>query len=66
MAKDPTMQWFKRLVFSAFASVISFFHIDSWVADKNGINWLFWTIGIVFGLAALYCYYRANKAGNRG
>lgn len=55
--------WFGFMVVAAFISIISFFQIKSYWADKNNFNGLFgWTgIGIVFGLAAAYCLYKANK-----
>ena len=46
------------LVVLAFASIISFFQINSYWSDKNNFNGLIgWLgIGIVLGLGAIYCY----------
>lgn len=54
---NPWMGW---LVVSAFISVVSFFQINSAWADAHHFNGLFgWLgIGIVFGLAAVYCLYK--------
>lgn len=55
--------WFGAMVVLAFGSIISFFQINSYAADKNNMNGLFgWLgIGIVLGIAACYCLYKANK-----
>lgn len=58
-----TKKLFIIMVILAFASVISFFHVNSWVADKHGLNGLFKILGIVFGLAAAYFLYRVAKQG---
>lgn len=42
----------------AFASVVSFFHINSYVADKNGLNGVFTVAGIVLALVAAGCLYK--------
>ena len=60
---SPTKKWFFAMTVSAFASVISFFHINSYVADKNDINWLFTVIGVVVGLFAVYCLKNVAKHG---
>lgn len=51
------------MVVAAFISVIAFFHVDSYVADKNGLNPLFIIGGIVFGLLAIGCLYKVVKQG---
>lgn len=52
----------------AFASVISFFQINSAWADDHKFNGIFgWTgLGIVFGLVAVFCLYKVNKLGGQG
>lgn len=59
-----TKKWFAIMAVTGFASVISFFHINSYVADKNNINGLFWGLGIGFALAAIYCLTKVAKAGS--
>lgn len=49
----------------ALLAVISFFHINSYVADKNNINWLFWVIGIAGILWAGYRVYYMSKGGSQ-
>jgi len=52
----------------AFASIISFFQINSAWADDHNFNGFFgWTgLGIVFGLAAVYCLVQVAKNSNPG
>ena len=54
--KNLTRRWFWVTAIFAFGSVISFFQINSYKADKNNMNGLFgWLgIGIVLGLVAIY------------
>jgi len=59
-------KWYTVLVIAAFASVISFFNINSAFADAHKVNGLFKIAGIIFGLVAAYSYYMANKLGNPG
>ena len=62
-----TKGWFALMVFFAFASVISFFQINSYWADQNNFNGGWTIIGIVFGLIAAYCLHRvAKSAGGSG
>lgn len=58
-----TKKWFAVMVILAFGSVISFFHVDSYIADKNGLNPLFIIGGILFGLLAIGCLYKVIKQG---
>lgn len=53
------------MVIFAFASVISFFQINSYWADKNNFNGLVgWLgIGIVTGLVAVFCLAKVMKYG---
>jgi len=53
--------WFGACVISAFISVISFFQINSYAADKNGLNGFWLVIGIAFGVAALFFLYKTSK-----
>lgn len=48
---------------SAILSAVSFFQINSYWADKHKFNngWL--VIGIVLGVAAIFCLYKVNKSG---
>jgi hypothetical protein len=66
MKNWSTKQWFAWMVVFAFASVISFFQINSYWADKNNFNGFFgWLgIGIVTGLAAIYGLSKVSKAGS--
>ena len=61
-----TKQWFAAMTVLAFASVISFFQINSYQSDLNNMNgfvgWL--GIGIVFGIAAIFCLSKVAKAGS--
>jgi hypothetical protein len=61
-----TKKWFALMVIAVFTSVISFFQINSYWADKNNFNGFFgWLgIGIVFGIAAIYCLSKVSKAGS--
>lgn len=38
----------------AMISVVSFFHIDSYIADKHDINYLFWLGGFTFAALAIW------------
>lgn len=54
--------WMAGVVGSAFAAVICFMQINSYWADKNGMNWMWWVLGFV-GVGLLgYCGYRLNKS----
>ena len=63
--KTMTMNKGKRFwaigAVSAFVSVISFFQINSYFADKHHINGLWWVSGIVFAAVAGYFMYKANN-----
>lgn len=61
-----TKSWFGLMVVFAFASVISFFQIDSAWADANKLNGVFGFLGlgILFGLVAIFCL--SKVAGNSG
>lgn len=60
-----TRKWFGLMVVFAFGSIISFFQINSYSADRNNMNGFFgWLgIGVVLGLVALYCLSRVAKYG---
>ena len=61
-----TSQWFVFMTVFAFASIISFFQINSYWADQNDFNglkgWL--GIGIVAGLVATFGLYKASQKSN--
>ena len=61
-------KWFALMAIFAFASVISFFQINSAWADEHNFNgilgWL--GLGILFGLVAVYCLYKVAKYGGGG
>lgn len=63
-----TRKWFGLMVVFAFTSVISFFQINSYDADRLNMNGLIgWLgIGIVFGLAAVFCLLKVMKYGGGG
>lgn len=52
--------WYGGLVVSAFISIICFIQTDMYVSEKTGTA-LWWVLGGVFALAAIYCLYKANK-----
>jgi hypothetical protein len=58
-----TRKWFGLMCVFAFASVISFFQINSYWADQNHFNTGWLIIGIVTGLCAIGCLYKVNKYG---
>jgi hypothetical protein len=66
MKNWSTTQWFAFMTVFAFASVISFFQINSYWADKNDFNGIFgWLgIGIVTGLLAIFGLSKVAKAGS--
>jgi hypothetical protein len=60
--------WFITSAVTAFIAAISYFQINTYRADKNGLNG-FWTItGIVLTVAAIYFMYKGFKTagGNTG
>lgn len=63
-----TTKWFLTMTVFAFASVISFFQINSYWADKHNFNGLIgWLgIGIVTGLVAIFCLTKVAKQGSGG
>jgi len=63
-----TKKWFAAMSVFAFASIISFFQINSWWADQNKFNGLIgWLgLGIVFGLIAIYFLTKVIKSSNKG
>jgi len=60
--------WFGTMSVLAFISVLSFFQINSYWADQNNFNGFFgWLgIGIVTGLAAIYCLYKVTQNTDGG
>ena len=61
-------KWFVFMTVFAFGSVISFFQINSYWADKHNFNGFFgWLgIGIGLGLVAVYGLYKVTKTSNGG
>lgn len=59
-------QWFIFMTVFAFASVISFFQIDSAWADDHNFNGLFgWLgIGILTGFVAIFGLYKTSQNSN--
>jgi hypothetical protein len=55
--------WFGGMVLFGFASVISFFQINSYWSDQHNFNglkgWL--GIGIACGIVAIFCLYKTSK-----
>lgn len=66
MKNWTSKQWFIFMTVFAFASVISFFQIDSAWADAHDFNGLFgWLgIGILTGLTAIFGLYKTNQKSN--
>ena len=66
MKSWSTKQWFIFMTVFAFASVISFFQIDSYWADEHNFNgidgWL--GIGLATGLLAIFGLYKASQKSN--
>lgn len=61
-----TQKLFIAMVIFAFASVISFFQINSYWSDTHNFNTWWYVIGGVTGLIAVYFLYRVSKqAGGR-
>lgn len=58
-----TRKWFIWTCVFAFASVISFFQINSALADEKNLNGVFTGAGIVFGVIAIYCLIKVIKYG---
>lgn len=56
-------KWSVLMVLSTFASVISFFQVNSYFADKHSLNGLFTFSGIVLGLFAMFSLYKFNQTG---
>lgn len=56
-------KWYLLMVVFAFASVISFFQIDSAWADENNFNGFkgFLGLGIVFGFLTIFSYLKAKQ-----
>lgn len=49
----PTSLRFLVWVLAAFISAISFMQIHSAWADEHNANWIWWTLGIVFGVFSI-------------
>ena len=60
---NKTRKWFVVMTIFAFASVISFFQINSAFADKHNANTAFLIGGIVLGLVAVYSLIKTMKYG---
>jgi hypothetical protein len=60
--------WAPAWVASAFVSVISAFQIDSYAADKYGLNPMWIIFAIVFFAAAVFFFIKMSKTsgGNTG
>ena len=59
-------KYFMGGVVCAFLSVISFFTINSYFADKHHCNGLFWVTGFIFGMGAIYFGWRVNETTGGG
>lgn len=59
-------KWFIFMAVFAFASVISFFQINSYAADKHHLNSLFVVLGIVAGMVAVFGLTKVIKNSNYG
>ena len=64
---SPATKWFWFMTVFAFASVICFFNVNSYVGDKYRINSVFVIAGIVFAAIAIYSLKKLNDvAGTKG
>jgi FtsH-binding integral membrane protein len=64
---SPAKKWFAFMTVFAFASVICFFNVNSYFADKHRINALFIVFGILFAILAVYGLKKVNDvAGTKG
>jgi len=63
MKKWGTKPWFIFTSVFAFASLLSFFQINSYWADQHNFNGLFgWLgLGILFGIIAIFGIYKTSK-----
>lgn len=59
-----TNQWFLLATVFAFLSIISFFNIDSALADEKNLNTAFLVSGIFSGTISLWCLFRAKGVSN--
>lgn len=50
----------------AILAAISFFHINSYIADKHNINTVFWIGGIALGLLAVYNFWVISRDAGSG
>jgi len=57
-------KWFLTMVASAFASVISFFQVNSYWADKHHFNTGWEVIATIAGLVAIFSLYKVYKNTN--
>lgn len=60
MARIFQNPWFGGAVIFGFTSIGCLFTINSYFADKKGLNGFFLVAGIVLGLAAAFCIYKAS------
>jgi hypothetical protein len=61
---SPAKKWFAAMVVLAFASVISFFQVDSAWADANNFNTGLKIAGTVLGLGAIFSLFKVTKNSN--
>ena len=59
-----TSRWFAVTSVLAFMAVISFFQVNSYWADKHHFNTGWIIIGILTGLAAIFCLSKVIKGSN--
>lgn len=59
-----TSRWFAVTSVLAFMAVISFFQVNSYWADKHHFNTWWIIIGILTGLAAIFCFSKVIKGSN--
>lgn len=64
LTKTFSNPWFILSVLAAFIGMISYFQINSYKADKNGLNGFWLITGIVFTLGAIYLMYKAYKTSS--
>ena len=62
VTKTFSNPWYIASVVAAFIGMISYFNINSYKADKNGLNGFWLVMGIVFTLVSIGLIIKAYKS----